>query len=284
MKIANLLPLLPLFSCAGIHTIGLKKYNPDKTPRHIVWFQVAGLASEHLAMLRFSLSDAAEVTSFENHLCLGQTWSFNLFKIRPTAQEGFLSQQTGSKNIKEDCSDYERVALWDHLGWKAVAIAGADTGGTCKEQRSHFYRNAVFWKQQDTRALWEEHFSRKKGTLLIIRDFEYLAALRENDVRRARKVLEKLEKWHAYFARRNRKKNEILLVVSGSQAYGIEFPQGGKGWAAFEKKGGGIVYRNSALLSPVYASGPWAENFCGIFEESQMLKRFLWRSLKFPKG
>ena len=50
-------------------------------------------------------------------------------------------------------------------------------------------------------------------------------------------------------------------------------PKKGKEWFEFERKGKHVVFRNASLLSPVLAKGAGAENFCGVFEEYEMVKR-----------
>ena len=110
-----------------MRTIGFQEHHFGKTPRHIVWFQIAGLDSEHLAMLKYSLSHAKQITEFEKHLCVGHIWNFNLFKIRPSSQEGFMAQMTGSKNIQGGggCADYERTPLWDYFA-ESKGFSGVD--------------------------------------------------------------------------------------------------------------------------------------------------------------
>ena len=125
----------------------------------------------------------------------------------------------------------------------------------------------------NVKAIWKQHFSGKKRTLLIVRDFNYLDALKKRDIRRAEKVLEELDMLYAYFSELNGKNNNILVVVSGSEVRRFEFPRKGKEWVSFKKKGRKIVYRKSSLMSPVYARGPRSEKFCGIFPESQMFER-----------
>ena len=315
--------LAAFLSCARTGTIGLKKHRFNKFPAHIVWFQFPALASEHLALLKFSLSGAGEKTAVENHVCLGNMWNFNLFKIRPSAREGFLSQMTGSANIKGGCEDYGLTPIWNHFldsgRVSGIIESGVAAGGSvipskeCYLRNSDFYRNVVVWRMDDelkelaepfdlqtprvfetgrvyrgrscgvkgcdsdissnVKAIWKQYFSSKRRTLFIVRDFNYLEALKKRDIRRAEKVLGELDALYAYFSRLNKKNNNILVVVSGSEARRFEFPRKGKEWVSFKKKGRKIMYRKSSLMSPVYARGPRSERFCGIFPESEMLKR-----------
>lgn len=73
---------------------------------------------------------------------------------------------------------------------------------------------------------------------------------------------------------------EMLVIVTGAESLPLEFPQQGKEWAEFEKTGKNVIYKNTSLMSPVLARGAMAENFCGIFDESETLKRVIYK----PEG
>ena len=99
-KILYVLIIMMGISCAQVTSLNLKKHQFGQIPTKIVWIQVAGLQEEHLAMLKFSKQSAGFKTSFEEFLCIGKSWEYNLFKIRPKAYATFQSQLTGKKNIK----------------------------------------------------------------------------------------------------------------------------------------------------------------------------------------
>ena len=69
----------------------------------------------------------------------------------------------------------------------------------------------------------------------------------------------------------------MLVMVTGAESLPIEFPIQGKEWAAFDKTGKNVIYKNPSLMSPVLARGAMAENFCGIFDEAEMLKRTIYK-------
>jgi hypothetical protein len=96
--------ILILIGCSSVKTINLKEHYFNNLPKNIVWFQVAGLSPEHLAMIRFEKSDLGEV--LENATCLGNMWTYNSYKLRPSPHESFLSQVTGKTNIKGICQDF----------------------------------------------------------------------------------------------------------------------------------------------------------------------------------
>ena len=68
---------------------------------------------------------------------------------------------------------------------------------------------------------------------------------------------------------------DILILVTSSAPLKLDFPSAGKNWSEFDKKGAGVVLRSSGLVSPIYATGARSENFCGLFEEAQVLERVM---------
>ena len=103
---------LILVQCAQIGGLNFKKHSFGLHPDKVIWIQLAGLSLDHLSMLRFSYPSAQDVTSFEKMTCVGQLWGFNLFTLRSDAKSGFLSQLTGSQNIKNQCVDYKKKPIW----------------------------------------------------------------------------------------------------------------------------------------------------------------------------
>lgn len=108
-----------LMSCSHKVEIGKKELTIGQTPKKIIWIQVPGLMEEHLAMLRFHHVDGKYRSAFEESNCFGKSWNYNLYQLRPSANEGTLSQILGTKNVKNDCSDYKS----DHL-FKLAQING----------------------------------------------------------------------------------------------------------------------------------------------------------------
>ena len=108
------LVLLFLLGCAQVTSLNLKKHQFGLLPTKIIWFQVAGLEEEQIAMLRFQQTGEKR-TSFEDNTCVGQTWNYNLYKLRNSAESTFLSQMTGKKNIKNNCEDAEMRPIWNYI-------------------------------------------------------------------------------------------------------------------------------------------------------------------------
>lgn len=115
----------------------------------------------------------------------------------------------------------------------------------------------------------------RKNTFFLVRDFNFQNALKKKNINLAKEILQDLENLLSFV--KKKKMDDLLVVISGAESQLIEFPLQGKDWANYEKTGSNIFYKQSSLMSPVLASGAMSENFCGIFDESEMLKRMLYK-------
>jgi hypothetical protein len=114
--------------------------------------------------------------------------------------------------------------------------------------------------------------------IMVVRDFNFQNALKKKDLSLAKESLQEIDRLVASIP--HDRKSEFLIIVSGAESLPIEFPLQGKEWSDFEKSGKNVFYKKSSLMSPVLASGAMAENFCGIFEETDMMKRIIYK----PEG
>ncbi|MCB9094440.1 MAG: hypothetical protein H6621_05155 [Halobacteriovoraceae bacterium] len=105
-----------LVSCSHVSLIGLKEHSFTQQPRKIVWLQIAGFELEHLALLKMTRWYSKTGKTFEKFVCVGDTWSYNLYDLRPNEKKSFLAQEVGKSNIKGQCSDYNESPLWKILG------------------------------------------------------------------------------------------------------------------------------------------------------------------------
>ncbi|MFP5386148.1 MAG: hypothetical protein ACLGHN_08725 [Bacteriovoracia bacterium] len=133
----KLIVLLFLVGCAQVTSLNLRKHQFGLLPTKIIWFQVAGLEEEQIAMLRFQQS-GEKITSFENNICVGQTWNYNLYQLRSPAELTFLSQITGKKNIKGTCEDATLRPIWSYLHGNNYTTAIIETGATAAQDLLHF--------------------------------------------------------------------------------------------------------------------------------------------------
>ncbi len=148
-------------SCAQITSLNLKKHQFGRVPLQIVWIQLAGFKPEHLALLKFEKLEKNSQTAFEQATCVGHTWEYNLFDIRPQAREGFLSQLTGRSDLKGECSDYENQAIWKYLtkqNYKTGIFANTQSGNDfeyAKQCKPEYFDEATVWlmnRQKDEKS------------------------------------------------------------------------------------------------------------------------------------
>ena len=314
--------LLSLMGCAQITSLNLQKHQFGILPLRIVWFQVAGLEEEHVSMIRFK--EAGEVrTSFEQNICFGKSWSYNLYQLRPNARNSFLSQITGKKNIKGSCEDASQKPIWNYLaesGYKTgILEVGANTERSlvslnqCGEKGLTFLSNTYIWQRQqgpsgagtwhasdvplvqnkifydracgpkscsstileDTVAVYERLARAERRHLLIIRDFSYLEAIENKDLTRAREILSDLERSYGHFLKLAKDSNETLVLLSTADSRFIDMPDQGKPWFEFEREGKNVQTKRPELMNMVMASGSRAENFCGLYDDSDVFERIL---------
>lgn len=129
--------LLSFVGCAQVTSLNLRKHQFGLLPTKIIWFQVAGLEEEQLAMLRFQQSGEKR-TAFENNTCIGQTWNYSLYNLRNSAQSTFLAQLTGKKNIKNSCEDAELRPIWSYISGNGYNTAIIETGASKEQTLANF--------------------------------------------------------------------------------------------------------------------------------------------------
>ena len=112
-----------------------------------------------------------------------------------------------------------------------------------------------------------------KNYIYIVRNFNYQNLLIKNDIQAAKIELEEINATLKYFQDLAGRSSDMLVLLTGAEAININFPKSGKEWKAYEKKTKYIKKINTKLISPVYASGARAENFCGVYDQSQVLSR-----------
>ena len=326
--------LLPLFliltvSCARVQTLNLKTHAYSERPNHVIWIQVAGFSEEHIPLLRFNVSEAANKTSMEQMDCVGKMWNFSLYQLRPEASRSFMSQITGSKNIKGTCDDFSVKPAWSYMEDIRYGVAILEAGATNEQSleqslacpnnltlnltKNRFYRmgpdstpaQKAFHYQDSPelikesmkpglyydrscqkgicystlsnnfKTIWTSLLKEQRKTFFVVRDFNFQKSLKRKDLSGAKEVLLEIDRIVAMLE--GQKSSEVLVVISGAESLPIEFPLQGKEWSDFEKSGKNIIYKNSSLMSPVLARGAMAENFCGIFDESEMLMRAIYK-------
>src|SRR5690606_31935859 len=122
-------------------------------------------------------------------------------------------------------------------------------------------------------SLWNRFRGDRGMAVYVVRDFSYLNALEAKNINLTRERLAELEKTIASFLYNDSLGKDSLILVSSTAIRNFEFPESGKQWNEFEKKGRHVIFRNPSLMGMTLAKGPRAENFCGIFDENEVMGR-----------
>ena len=110
---------------------------------------------------------------------------------------------------------------------------------------------------------------------MIIRDFSYLSALEAKDFQTAKSILSDLERSLSEALLVAEKSNDYLVLVTSGDSRFVDMPEQGKQWYEFEKLGKAAQVKRTKLTNLVLATGARSENFCGLYEDSQVFERML---------
>lgn len=312
-----------LSSCTQVTSLNLRKHQFGVLPTKIIWFQVAGLEEEQVAMLKFQQA-GERGTSFDQSMCLGKTWSYNLYDLRTSAQASFLSQMTGKKNIKNNCEDAELRPIWSYLNRNGYNTGILEVGASeaqslislnkCGEQGLVFLSSLYYFLRSappanastfhytesltlkpnelqydrscnakscgssitdDVKTIYEKFRRVSHKSLFIVRDFTYLNAIDKKDFTKAKEILSDLESSYALALELSKESSDYLVLLTTADSRYIELPAQGKDWYQFEKGANNAKTKTSKLTNLVLASGARAENFCGMYEDSNIFERIL---------
>lgn len=125
-------------------------------------------------------------------------------------------------------------------------------------------------------SIWKELSEKNTRNIFIIRDFSYLDALKRNDFETAKLSLMEVQKLHEHFINLAKSSDDYLVLLTSAESKKIDFPRKGREWEEFERFGKKISIKQSSLTSPAIAYGAGSENFCGVYNENETLKRLIW--------
>jgi hypothetical protein len=195
----------------------------------------------------------------------------------------------GSLSVSKSCLGKENF-LENTTLWK-MEKGGQDNLFHYLDSES-FEKNKVYYDKSclkgncfatlydNVKSIWNRFKKGQGQSIFMIRDFSFLKALNSKNIPKAREILVELEKTLKFMKEELKRNDDTLFLVTSSEARHLELPRKGKEWSEFEAKGKKVIFRNSSLLSPVLVKGPGSENFCGIYEEYELLKRVFWETNK----
>ena len=155
--------------CASPPTLNLRKKDFNVKSQKVIWFQVPGFSESHLSLLKFSGNSPSHKLSFEQSHCLGKLWRYNLFKLRPSSFEGFMTQMTGRKSAKSDCSDFTKKPFWSYLNLKNKNVGIFEKGSEkfsseknftqCSDVSINLQKDIYYWfSKKKTHSGVKNHF------------------------------------------------------------------------------------------------------------------------------
>lgn len=117
-------------------------------------------------------------------------------------------------------------------------------------------------------------FSRKSSKyMFVVRDFNYQKNLLKGKYNKYKNSLMELEKTVDFFINLSKKNKDMLVLLTSASSQSIVYPRSGKQWQQFEKNGKYLTQNKSKLINTVFASGARAENFCGVYNQTEIVKR-----------
>ncbi len=293
---ATILALAVLaLGCTKVETLNMRPHSFSEVPHQIIWFQIAGFNEEHVGLLRFDKADSVRPTAFEDIMCVGKMWGYDLFDLRPTAAKGLLAQTLGSKNIQGTCQDFERRPAWSYLAEAGYRTGIVESGATPEEslerawtcgplEGDEHHLNASLWRMFPAPNVQANTFHYQVPVQELVPGVYYDKSCGKsgecysNLPVNTRGMYESLKRGQGRFALIVRDFTYLKALKAGNLArarevlFDLE-----KLLASFqaerEKKGKGLVVERASLLSTALAIGPGAEKFCGIFDESDMFYR-----------
>ncbi len=178
---------------------------------------------------------------------------------------------------------------WKNLAlWKTGKVNGSGINSFHYQEPKRDLTPGVFFDKtctkkgcfssllENIRFLYKNYKDKEQGNnLFIVRDFTYEDALINKNIVKSKEILKEFESAMKFIIQENAQNKNFLFVVSSSSAKGLELPSQGKKWVGYVKQGKNILYRRPQLLSPVFAYGAGAENFCGIYDEASVFNRIL---------
>lgn len=118
------------------------------------------------------------------------------------------------------------------------------------------------------------------SNFFLLRDYSFADYLQKGAINKAKSTMSELEKIVDHLLSKYEGSSDFLLLITSAAPLPIEFPEQGKKWERVERSGRNILYKNEALMAPVFSYGARSENFCGLYEEHELLPRLLSGSRK----
>lgn len=185
----------------------------------------------------------------------------------------------------KSCSELKNKHLKNIIFWKMGKAQQKNDELFFYQNKKEFSKGNVYYDRscqkgscftalsENVFALYESFRKKTPFSFFLVRDLSFYESLKMKKVAVAKEKLFELEKIFSYFLNEAQKDNNMLVLLSSGAPRNIEFPKEGRTWQKFDERAKYVTYKRGGLSSPVFAYGARAENFCGFFEESEILSR-----------
>ena len=277
-------------SCASTKYLNRIPHKYGSSIRRVIWLQIAGIDREHIALTTFPDYQELKNSPWSKFQCTGQAWRFNLYKTTPSILSEMNSQLAGKKSMNGTCSDWKAPFVWKPLKDKSVETVFIESFNDLKDSFfslscSKEYHKSLNLMQitplkirgQDSvcskkfcslelrekafRLLKELH-ENHDDYLFIIRDTSYANFLKNRKKAMVKNFLKEISLFLDYALYLAGQSFGTLVLVSSVHPFMYDISKN-----TFSPRG--------QLISPLWAFGAKAENFCGSFESSDILERIL---------
>ena len=200
------------------------------------------------------------------------------------AFEGKMDESESFLSVNK-CVEEKETFLGDLILWKMSKAPKTNKMFYHVNEKSDFNKSSTYYDRscltgecystlsQNIQSVFNQ-FSRKTDKyMFIVRDFYYQKNLLSNKYDQYKNNLVELEKTVNYFIELSKKNKDMLVLFTSASSRSIQYPKSGRQWEIFEKNGAFLKQTRSKLINTVFASGARAENFCGVYNQSEIVKR-----------
>lgn len=197
--------------------------------------------------------------------------------------EGETKKSTNSLLAAIECSDHKDylkgTTVWKmSQNKKTEDLFHVNETPNFKTNKTYYDKSCLSGECYTTFArnvegVYKNFKKNTKNSLFLVRNFTFLEKLKAKKYKDAREELNQINLILNYFEDEVQKDNNTLVLLTSSEAIDIDMPKTGKEWKEYEKSGRYLNLKKSNLAASVFASGARAENFCGLYDQSEILPR-----------
>lgn len=197
---------------------------------------------------------------------------------------GFFDDQKDTKSLNR-CEQEKETFFKDTIRWSMREKTNSTDSyfhpeGNDPFTSGHHYfdRSCVGKKCQNTfneniLSTFKRFSSGQSFYFYIAQIYELERIIQEKRGDKIYSFLQKLDTLISDLMREVDSAESAILIVSSSASEGIELPRQGEKWKDFLSSNQDIFYKRKQTQSVIFARGSGAENFCGLFPQSEMPQR-----------